>query len=401
MQLLEHYYIIALGAFSNRLGDAFFLVLSILWYFLIWEIRIYHSSNVSKKAESERLLEQITKTYWLCTKCRVHVNAELVPSGFVIGDGYYLAYVDIHQNEGSKSGEGQTYVIYLYGWWTVNALLTKYVLTQEEPTNYKVLLSTPSTHNPYTYIKTHDYFDNNILHANCYRGCHLILEDYAKKQSGVYFLTGEPGMGKTTTARLVANKLNAWLCPDLEEFIKYDGSWIYSFELLYNYIHPDSLNPMVIVLDEVDDFLFTMRRNPDPHSPINVIDLRRNSDPPKSLVEKDNIENYMFKFSNGKKWWSRLLDTIQQKKHVILILTTNRPKSFFDKQDTAMLREYRVSKCLEYTASDVRLIPNEITTADSDSVAAEEVPSTNKRRNPKRVAKKEIEWESEFDFLSH
>jgi hypothetical protein len=57
-----------------------------------------------------------------------------------------------------------------------------------------------------------------------------------------------------------------------------------------------------------------------------------------------------------KKNWSRLLDTVQQKKFVFLLLTTNKKKEFFDTIDTALLREYRVSQCYHYKKNGVKIV---------------------------------------------
>jgi len=352
MQLLEHYYIIAISAFSNKLGDAVFLLFSVLWNFLIWEIRSYHSSNVAKKLEAERLLEKITKTYWFCTNYRVHVNTQLVPSGFIMGDGYYLAYIDIKQNDSTSSQRNssgthsnQTFTIHLYGWWSIQAMLTKDIITRLEPGNYRIVLSSRDYNQ--SYIKTMDHFNNDVFHRNCQKGCNLILADYEQKEGGggVYFLSGSPGLGKTTTGRLLANKLNAWLCLDFEEFIHYDNSLVYSFEALYNYIQPDALCPLVLILDEVEDFLF-MNRNEEHYSGENYEEKQ----------EKEKKKQYVFKGRGMKKNWSRLLDTVQQKKHVLFLLTTNKKKEFFDEIDTALLREYRVSQCYQYKKSGVKVI---------------------------------------------
>jgi ATP-dependent 26S proteasome regulatory subunit len=51
-----------------------------------------------------------------------------------------------------------------------------------------------------------------------------------------------------------------------------------------------------------------------------------------------------------------LMDTIQEKKNVIMILTSNKKKSFFDYFDPALLREYRITESYEYRDSGVRKI---------------------------------------------
>jgi hypothetical protein len=278
------------------------------------------------------------------------VDTQLVPTGFVMGHGYYLAYIDIKQNEGmgknNTTTSNQSFTVYLYGWWSIQTMLTDEIITKVDPGNYKVILSTRDYNQ--SYIKTFDHFNNDFFHRNCKKGCDLILADYEKREGdgGVYFLSGEPGLGKTTTGRMLANKLNAWLCLDFEEFIHYDNSMVYSFEALYNYVQPDPLSPLVMILDEVEDFLF-LNKNDDRYGDEYHEDNKK---------DKGKKKQYVFRGRGMKKNWSRLLDTIQQKKHVLLLLTTNKKKEFFDEIDTALLREYRVSQCYQYTKHSVKVL---------------------------------------------
>jgi putative NADPH-quinone reductase len=77
------------------------------------------------------------------------------------------------------------------------------------------------------------------------------------------------------------------------------------------------------------------------------------------MEQETNGNNIVLKFRSTKKRWSRLLDTVQQKKHVLFIFTTNKDKAFFDEVDTALLREYRVSMNLHYKKKGVETIPFE------------------------------------------
>lgn len=350
MNFVDHYYIIALGAFSTRLADLCFLVCNIVWNCLIWEIRTYHSTNAVKKPEMERLLDKITRGYWFCTHCRVHVDKLLVPTGFVMGDGFYLAHIQVHQIEGTNNHgnpsrgapPGFHYTIHVYGWWSMQRLITPDIMTEPDNGNFKLILYCPNYSD--TFLKATDYFDVSCFHDNCRRGANLILQDYEQRGQGVYFLTGEPGLGKTSTARMLANILNAYLCLDFDDVFDNAYSIVYSFETLYKYIQPDAACPLVLVIDEVEDYLFRQHKDKD-------IGL--------DVGSKEYGESKEYGLRNGKtkKNWSRMLDTIQQKKQVMLILTTNKPKHYFDLIDNALLREYRVSQCLQYESQAVTLIP--------------------------------------------
>lgn len=322
------------GSLMTKLGDFIVIFLWALWNFLLWENRTYTSTNLAKKTECERLLEKITETYWFCTNCRSFVNRALVPSGLVVGDGWYIAYIDISNRTEYSKGEIQVYHITLYGWWSIERLLTEEVVCQKTDGEYKIVRSMGDSH----YYRTTDDFDMTHYHANCYAGCKRILDSYRANGYGVYFISGEPGMGKTTTGRLVALALGATLCLDFEDFCYSSDSFVVSFELLYNYVQPDEMSPLVIVLDELEDFLFSSK------------------DFDTMLSEVKDTKNIIFRNRGVKKRWVRLMDTIQEKKHVILILTSNKKKRFFDKVDRALLRKYRVTESYEYTTGGVHRI---------------------------------------------
>jgi len=350
MDLLEHYYLFFLSAFSSKIGDLFTMLLSTVFHCFLWEIRHYYSNNLPKKTECERLLAKITETYLFCTDCRMFVNSNLTPTGFVVGNTGYLAYIEINRHNHHTTSqytktisyEVQQFTITLYGWWTIRDLLTPDIVSKPLVGNYKIVGTCVESN----FIKTTDNYDDTHLHANCEIGSQIILNNYNKRDCGVYFLFGEPGLGKTTTARHVARQLNAWLCLDFEEFTNYDNTWCTFFESLYNYVQPSKFAPLVIVLDELEDFLFSMKR-----------DTIENE---QSMMERETDgNNVIMKYRNTKKRWSRLIDTVQQKKHVIFILTTNKDKSFFDAVDTALLREYRISLNLHYKKKGVDTIPFE------------------------------------------
>ena len=159
MQLLDHYYIILISAFSSQFGQLITVFLNVLWNFVIWEIRSYHSCNMAKRSECERLLAKIRGSYWFCTNYRAYVGKDQTPTGFVfgtisrqsrekpmLGNGFYVAYIDVVDKDGAigartDTGETQTYAARLYGWWSVRALLTEDVVN-----------TSPATHGDYNIL---------------------------------------------------------------------------------------------------------------------------------------------------------------------------------------------------------------------------------------------------------
>lgn len=138
--------------------------------------------------------------------------------------------------------------------------------------------------------------------------------------------------------------LQGWLCLDFEELYYCRARPVYEMEQLLQYVQPDRLQPLIVVLDEVDEFLFQSGNdNDDDDDKLNVLET----------TGKKEEKRLKWKHKNTKKNWSRLLDTVQQKRNVIFILTSNWSKVDFDGQDLALMREYRVTSCLHYTTGGV------------------------------------------------
>jgi len=314
------------------------MILSAFWNMILWEIRNYSSTHLNKKVECERLLSKIARTYLFSTNYRTFINKELVPTGFIIGKGGYFVFVSLENGE--RHQDEERYKITLYGWWSIRQLLTKDIECIVEPGEYKLIRCITSNN----YLKTTDNYEMAHYHNNCYKATDMILNVYAREKRGVFFIYGEPGLGKTTTARMLSKKMNAILCPDFEEFTYYYESFITSFDLLYNYVQPSESSPFVVTIDELEQFLFCEK--------MPRYDSEDGDCPPSSKKTKHILKNKMMK-----KQWVRFMDTIQERKYIVFIFTSNKPKSFFDDIDSALLREYRVTDVLRYTTNDVIVEP--------------------------------------------
>ena len=221
----------------------------------------------------------------------------------------------------------------MYGWWSINQLLTDDIVCKEEG-EYNVIRYYNS------FVKIKDNYEMDHYHFNCHKASDLILKEYKKKNQCSVFLYGNPGLGKTTTARLLSKKLNATLCLDFEEFSHIRNSFVNSFELLYNYVQPTVQNPLIITIDELESFLLETNKGGDEY-----------------YGDRGERIQYRLKYKNIKKNWVRLMDTVQEKKFVVFVLTTNKTKEFFDELDPALLREYRINQCIHYTNDGVDMVP--------------------------------------------
>jgi hypothetical protein len=180
MNLYDHYYILLISAFSSHLGTAFFITCSILWNFLIWEVRTWYSNKHSHKVlECERLLAKITKTYWCCTNHRVFVGRDLCPTGYILGEGFYIARIKMNDEKGEKQPGNPSYQITLYGWWSIRELLTADIEVPVKQGGYKIVRSIDGQ-----LIKTTDDYDAAHFHPNCAKGAALIRGDIMKEGTG-------------------------------------------------------------------------------------------------------------------------------------------------------------------------------------------------------------------------
>jgi FtsZ-interacting cell division protein YlmF len=111
---------------------------------------------------------------------------------------------------------------------------------------------------------------------------------------------------------------------------------------------------LILVLDELEEFLLYINHDEEDDDEDKK---EKNDNETLNIKNKEANKKYRMRYRNTKKRWARLIETIRQKKHVILVLTTNKDKSFFDNIDNALLREYRVSMNLKYTNDSVCIVP--------------------------------------------
>jgi len=354
---MENNYItlLLLSSVSSKLWDFVSLVLMTLFHMLVWETRTYHSANSATTSVSEAILEQVAHTYSVCTGARVFHNDVLLPTGYVVGScdkGMYLVCISLQEDKHSLAAlrchMGKTsphYVqLQVIGWWSVRSLVpcsTDIVYKQGE---YRIVSQQAGM-----YTKTWDDWDAKQYHLNCARGARHIQNLVSKRKTGVFFLFGEPGLGKTTTARYLAKTWDAWLCLDFEELYNARCHPVTEIIQMQQYLQPSSERPLVIVLDELDEYLFR----------------RKNEESDEVECTPETKDAVVFRSNNMKKNWGRLLDTVHQSHNIVLLCTSNRHKSFFDTFDNALLRPFRITACLHYV---------------KDSVVVENItPSTQKK----------------------
>ncbi len=171
-------------------------------------------------------------------------------------------------------------------------------------------------------------------------------------------LVGAPGCGKSTTARRIAELLGASL------YSRYDptrpGQCVNN--LVYTYAAVDKL---VVVMEECDVPLSrimasTRRREGDHRAAVAAeaaggAEVPRGRPPPDAISGADLVirdSDKMLRDAIDKASWNMLLDTLQRKANVLLLLTSNRSKDelvrIVCKGDTSLLRDGRVDMWVDF-----------------------------------------------------
>ena len=139
---------------------------------------------------------------------------------------------------------------------------------------------------------------------------------YNKKQSQIYIFSGPTGCGKTTTARIIADNLNAMLFSEYSPIRENFNLWS-----VYNYVSVYNNKPLVVTIEEFDVVLHAIKDNG--HG---IKEDRSKCD----IVDKIS--------------WNNTLDKIKRKNNIIMILTTNKTIKEIRELccDDSLIRKHRV-----------------------------------------------------------
>lgn len=161
-----------------------------------------------------------------------------------------------------------------------------------------------------------DHIDT-IIWNNIKNVVESIIDDYNNNKSQiskVYILHGSPGCGKSTTLRILTNKLNGIL------FSEYDPTKVHSIKnIIRNY---KDIEPLIIGYEEFDVSF--------------------------DKIINDNVKNDyedIILDAINKASWNNLIDYIKRKKNIIFIMTTNKTIDQIKdmvKKDSSYFRSGRV-----------------------------------------------------------
>lgn len=347
--------IIALSILSNKIWDLLGIILQGIINAILWENRTY-TSIADNTSEFFRILRKISKTYYVCSETRIQYETEfLMPTGFIIGPSY-IAFIKTNMNETSVNRSSTKIIIQIYGWFSIKSLITEDIVSDSKG-KYKFI---ETGYSQDIYVYTED-FPEHCFHPNTSIASKYIYESIMKQHnhSGVYLLFGIPNTGKTTTAKQLYNYFDGTsvICPDL----LHPQSGIYdlykSFKYFYSKVKPEKNRFLIFVMDEVDELIH------------NIFVINK--------PDKYDIK------SPTKQSWNLFLEKVSSNKNVVLILTTNKTKDYFDTLDSSLFREHRLTGAFQFTENDV--IPQEfkkkITYTEDFSNTVKEEPTIIEKQN--------------------
>ncbi len=159
----------------------------------------------------------------------------------------------------------------------------------------------------------------------------MILDEYDAKKSSTVLIHGQPGTGKSMVGELLAQ---AMLVRDSIKSVSFVDTYNPAtpndtFFNMYNCIEPSKSTPLIIVLEEIDILLEKLHTG----------DIKVHKDYVAPITNKTTWNQFFDRFDRG------------LYPHVILIMTTNRPLSWFQELDPSYMRKGRCN--LQICADDL------------------------------------------------
>lgn len=322
---IDQYNILTISLLSTKLWDIVGLILQGILNAILWETRTY-TSFAENTSEFYRILKKISDTYYFCSETRIQYETEfLMPTGLIIGPKY-IAHIKHTFNDTYGGRSSVKIIIQLYGWFSISSIITGDVVGETRG-KYK-FIETGYSSEVYCYSEN---FPDEYFHPNTHIASKYIYDSVMKQHnnSGVYLLFGIPNTGKTTTAKCLYNYFDdtSVICPDLLSPPNGVYNLYSSFKYFYGKIKPEKNKFLIFVIDEVDELIH------------NIFVTKR-------------ADRYDIKYPS-KQSWNFFLEKITTNKNVIVLLTTNKTKSYFDKLDNSLFRQHRLTEAYQFTENDV------------------------------------------------
>lgn len=332
----EYYYFLILSIISSKIFDIFYLTWTLLFHLILWETEKISNSDTNTKAFCNNLLMEISNTYYISTNGKTRYNNLIIPIGFVLGKGGYIAHIEhnVQTNNNSWSGIFDIFVtIHIYGWWSTKILYKSNILPVQTKGKYNMIMG--CTRNE-RIVKMN--IPDNHFHKNSIKCAELISKSLplTMNNTGVYLLYGKSGTGKTKTGLYLVNFLDK--NAEIHSYINYEtDSFMEDFHISHYQSKVKDVGYYILIVDEVDEMLHKLYKQSEKCNGINGI----------NGINENNGEK------NLKQRWNNFMDYIHYINNVVIILTTNKPKSYFDEIDNSLFREYRITRVYEFTDDDV------------------------------------------------
>lgn len=246
------------------------------------------------------------------------------PDGWIFGK-YYVGY--IHTVTGNQQSEGETkdlYILCSNDFYKNNIELketneegrSSNITYYEREGSYWRLMYNPRPIN----------FPKKPIRENQAKAVKSILDIFNSKDYVISLLHGRAGTGKSMTAQ--------YLCQELlntkksVSFVDSFNPFEYgdNFVNLYTRINPTQDKPLVLMLEEIDENIVKMHSGK----------IEQKLEMPIPIKNKSDWNSFLDKFDR------------ELYPHIILIMTTNKNKEFFDELDPSYMRLGRVDIKIEF-----------------------------------------------------
>jgi len=353
--MLEFSNFIIFTLLSTLLVELFHVVISVMFPY-----REYIAGDTDQNITDE--IMKVIQTNYMYATSKLRTTKCNWPIGIVVGritktNIYWFAYINIHASNNNQSNK-YTFNVQLYATKAIELVQKEEGDMSDSSTpidacaegsinndtqNKPKLPKYVSTYRKYGRWKGSDYRKLNIrinpdLAVPSQTQIIETISDMitTSKENGFtyggfFLITGPTGCGKSTIAKLLANHLNGSLCDDF--ILTKPGYSIYD---LINIVEPDTDNPLVLLLDEIDQSISKLHEGmDDPHKWLNTV-------------------------VSNKETWNTFADQLSDYDNLIIIATTNRTKEWFDGLDSSYLRSGRINKYFEITTIEGRPLSEKI-----------------------------------------
>jgi len=144
-----------------------------------------------------------------------------------------------------------------------------------------------------------------------------VTQYYKKHKKGVFFISGEPGNGKSTMLRILGNHYKSDICKTLR--LTDPGDFM---EKLYNHSEPTEEKPLIVLFDEIDTMIHLVDKG----------EVFKHKSIPTQIFDKTSYNTFFDEVADG------------MYPFLIILLTSNKTaKEISEENHECYLRKERVN----------------------------------------------------------